>query len=298
MLLMLSAPRLARAENVAETSGCVLPVVDELGQGDPEIDRALRAAAPLVLTSSRNWQFANAAAECGSPTRVRFRGHRSPQVHYAVEVELPGQPTASLSVDSQAAMGTFAIAEALCVNALLLLGQPIRPPAPVPDRTLRLWLAPTSTAGVDVAVFGSEVGVQWSFSEHLWLAGSVGFEAFGHGANAAGKYQYSVVQGAILGGWQWQPAPTVGLAVGVGLLERTWLSHLQTTALHEDYDFDIAVESEMRVSFRLTRTVRLDLAARPSLGLEDIVVAAPGESELFRVPHFLMQFAAQIGIDL
>ena len=296
-LAILLLPFAAHALDAAEGPVCVEPVIDENGQGDVEIDRALRAAAPLILTTPRNWRFVSTPGECDGQTRVRFRGHRLPEVHYAVEVALPGQPTVTLAVESHATMGAFAVAEALCVNALLLLGQPIRPSPPA-DRQFQLWLAPATTFGSQVSVFGTELGVQWLPTESLWFAVSVGFEAFGQGSNAVGKYQFSVVDAAVLGGWRWQPWQRVGLAAGLGLRQRTWFSHLQTTALHEDFDFDIAVETELRVSFRVARSVRLGFAARPSYALEDIVVAAPGESELLRLPHFLMQCAVEIGIDL
>jgi hypothetical protein len=294
---VLTLPVSVHAEEPAERPVCVEPVVDENGQGDAEIDRALRAAAPLILTMPRDWRFVHEAVQCDGETRVRFRGHRLPEVHYAVEVTLPGQPTASLEVESHATMGAFAVAEALCVNALLLLGQPIRPSPPT-ERLFRLWVGPTATLGAQVAVMGTELGLQWQPTDSLWLAASVGFETFGHGSTSVGKYQFSVVDASVLGGWRWQPWRRVGVAAGVGLRERTWFSHLQTTALHEDFDFSLALESELRVSVRLARSVRLGVAARPSYALEDIVVAAAGESELLRLPHFLMQCAVEVGIDL
>lgn len=292
-------PKPARAQPVLDGPVCVAPVVDESGHDDLEIDRALKAAAPLVVTTPRNWQFVGDPSECAGQPRVRFRGHRQPEVRYVVEVQLPGQPTASLAVESHAEMGAFAIAEALCVNALLLLGQPIRPSPPPPmDRAFQVWVAPTSTVGAQVAVGGSELGLLWLPTDAFWLAASFGFETFGHGATATGKYQYSVVQAALLGGWSWQPWERVGIAAGLGVRDRTWLSHLQTTALHEDYDVGIAIESEIRVTIRLARSLRLGLATRPSYSLGEIVVAAPGEPELLRAPHFLTQFAIQIGVEL
>ena len=294
-------PIAAHAQDAPEPSVCLEPVRDAAGVGDPEIDRVLHAAVPLIVTPARSWRFASNPDECGTAIRVRFIGHRVPEVRYSVEVELPGQPTESLSVESHAGMGTFAVAEALCVNALLLLGQPIRPSAaPSPalaEHNLRLWLAPSATFGTRVAVFGSELGVRWWLRKPLWLAASVGFEGFGQGSNTLGQYQYSVGQVAIHGGWRWQLG-RVGVTAGVGLRERIWLSHLQTQALHEDYDFDLALESEVRASIRVAQLVRLGLAARPSVALDEVVVAAPGEPDLFRVPRFLMQFAVEIAIEL
>ncbi len=270
----------------------------EEGQADPELDRALRTAVPLILSPSRNWHFGPASADCDNAAHVMFRGHRHPDVHYLVEVQLPGQPTASLSVDARSGMGTFAVAEALCVNALLLLGQPTRPSVKSPpSHDVRLWLGPSVTAGTQIAVFGSELGVLWLPHSRLWLAGSVGFETFGNGSNALGKYQYSAIQTAVLAGWRWQFG-RLDLAAGAGLRHRTWLSHLQTLALHEHFDVGVALVGELRASVRLSRALRLGLAARPSLGVEDVVVAAPGEPELFRVPRFLTQFAFEVAIDL
>ena len=42
----------------------------------------------------------------------------------------------------------------------------------------------------------------------------------------------------------------------------------------------------------------MSVAARPSYTLEDIDVAVPGETELLHLPHFLLQGAIQIGLDL
>ncbi len=296
MFVSIAVAAPAQAAVADDAPVCLEPVFDDAGQPDPEIDHALRAAAPLIVPSLRAWRFGNTPEACEGGARVRFRGHRTPDVHYVVEVALPGQPTESLSVDSHSAMGTFAVAEALCVNALLLLGQPIRTPQPT-DHHLRLWLAPTTTVGQDVAVGGSELGVRWNFADRWWLAGSVGFEGFGNGANAIGKFQYSVIQAAVHVGTRWQLGH-FGLAAGLGLRERAWLSHLQTQALHEDYDLDLAVEAELRASVRLARMLRVGLVTRPSLALQDVIVAAPAESELFRVPRFLLQIALEVAIEL
>lgn len=292
---MLTAPLAVHAQAPNDAAVCVVPVVDVTGQPDRELDRALRAAVPLIVSPSRPWRFVAGPAECEGAARVRFIGHRTPEVRYAVEVELPGAATDTLYVDAHAGMGTFALAEALCVNALLLLGQPVVPVQV--DRHLRLWLAPTLTFGRHIAVGGSEVGFRWLFSDRLWIAGAIGFEAFGVGANARGTYQYSVVQAAVRVGARWQ-FDRLGLAAGLGVRERTWLSHLQTQALHQDYDFDFAVDSELRASVRVAHALQLGLAARPSLGLGDVSVAAPGEPPLLQVPRFLLQLAMEIAIDL
>ncbi len=297
VLATLLLPTFAHAAEPTDGPVCLEPVRDEAGQPDPEIDRALRAAVPLIVTSSRAWRFGTTPQDCTGATRVRFLGHRVPEVRYTVEVQLPGQATESLAVDSHAGMGTFAVAEALCVNALLLLGQPIRQPQPSSELHLRLWLAPTGTFAPQVAVGGSEIGVNWRFLDHLWLAGSVGFEGFGSGANALGKYQYSVLEAAVHVGWRWQLGQ-LGLSAGLGLRERAWLSHLQTLALHEDYDLDLAVEAEGQVTLRLARMLRIGLAVRPSVALQDVTVAAPSESALLRVSRLLVQFAFQVAVEL
>ncbi len=294
LLVALTAP--AHAQVVADTPACVEPVRNAAGEPDPEIDRALRAAVPLLLPPARSWRFATAPEDCGASARVRFTGHRVPEVRYLVEVQLPDQATQSLSVESHAAMGTFAVAEALCVNALLLLGQPLGAPVPT-EHDFHLWLAPTATLGLQIATFGSELGVLWSVGPNAWFAASGGFEAFGSGSAPLGKYQSSAVQAAVLGGWRWH-LRSVTLAAGLGLRERTWLSHLQTAALHEHYDVDLALAGELRALMRVSRPLRIGLVVRPSLGLEDVVVAAPGEAELFRVPRFLVQLALQFAIDL
>ena len=290
---------LAAPNDAALAAGavCVEPTRDSSGRPDPELDRALRAAVPLFGVGAQTWRFVDAAAACGPTTRLRFRGDREPEVRYVVEVEAPGEATVTLSVDARGGSGKFALAEALCVNALLLLGQPVRPvPAPLPQ-PLQLWLAPTATLGSQVAVFGSEIGLQWLANPHIWLAGSVGFEAFGTGAATLGRYQYSVIQVGLLAGWLWRTGH-LRLGAGAGLRERTWLSHLQTTALHEHYDVGIAAAAEVRASLAITPGMRVGLALRPTLGLKDVSVAAPGEPELFRVPRLLFQTALEVALDL
>lgn len=296
LLILCVLPTSVHAQEVVDAPVCAEPVSDESGQPDPEVDRALHTVVPLIMAPSRAWRFGASTPECDGAARVRFRGHRQPQVHFVVEVQLPGQPTMSLSVDAPSSMGTFAVAEALCVNALLLLGQPTRPRVES-RRDLRLWLGPSTTVGDQIAVFGSELGVEWVPRRQVWLAASVGFEAFGSGANTLGKFEYSALQTAVLGGWRWQLG-RMGVAAGLGLRHRTWLSHLQTLALHEHYDVGLAIAGELRASVHVSRPLRIGLAWRPSLGLDDVIVAAPDEPELFRVPRFLMQFALEVAVEL
>ena len=286
----------AEAQAPLDAPICVEPARVDFGPPDLELDRALRAAAPLLVPPARAWRFGSTAEECTGTARIRLLGHRSPDVHYSVHVELPEQPTRSIIVESELPMGTFAVAEAICVNALLLLGQPGRV-VPPSDRPLHLWIAPSATLGLHTATLGSELGVTWQPSAALWLAASLGLEGFGSGSSTTGKYQYSVLQAAIVGGWRWEIRRLV-LAAGLGLRQRTWWSHLQTAALHEHYDVGVALAGELRASVRVTRPLRVGLSARPSLGLEDMIVAAPGEPELFRVPRFLVQVALEFAIDL
>ena len=86
-------------------------------------------------------------------------------------------------------------------------------------------------------------------------------------------------------------------SLGGGLRQHNWFSHLQTTALTNDYDLGVAVAAEVRGSIRLRGPLRLGLAVRPSWGLRDVELAANGPV-VFVLPRFLVQALVQIAVEL
>lgn len=276
---------------------CVEPVHNDLENStDPELDQALRAVIPLVVTRADSWKFA-ANGNCAPGSRtLRFVGHRQGEVRYTLELVSPDRPTTSLTVDSKIGVGAFAVAEALCVNALLLLGEPIRSPVEKRSRWM-LWVGPSMTLGNDLAVEGSEIGARWIPLHHWWVALHVGFEGFGTGSNPIGRYQYSMFQFSFFTGWMWRLGEW-SFSTGVGLRQQNWLSHLQTTALHQDYDVGLAVAGELRAAVHVRGPLRLGLALRPSWNLPEIVLAPDQGPDVFRVPHLLLQTSLQIAVDL
>lgn len=274
---------------------CIEPVLDDDGQPDPELMRALHTALPLVVRHANHWQLDGQCS--GAVPRVQIRGHRDPNLRYAIVVTLPDGSERSLVMDAHVGAGPFVLAEALCVNVLLLLGEPIRPRADPGLSQWLLWVAPAATFGNGVRVVGTEIGLRWVSRTGFWLGGNAGFEAFGSGSNGLGQYQYSVAQVGLFGGWIWR-MDGYALSLGFGLREHNWFSHLQTTGLSNHYDVGIAAAGEVRGSVRVSGPLRLALAVRPSWGLREVEFSDAGGPVVFSLPRFLMQVLVQVAVEL
>ncbi len=279
------------------------PVRDaETGQVDAAVDEPFAAAVRMI--EARDWHAGPAPAGCSNCQQVSVVGHHGPATLYTLELrDHHGSVIRRSQVNLAHDITPYDLAQALVLDCLFLTYQADQNTAsPQILSNTRSWTVGMGPSGTfspftDMAVAGSELAVSWR-PKPTWeatLAGS--FEAFGRGSNALGRYQYRLTSATALVDRVWERNDW-RFSVGGGVRLASYEFEFQTHKIGESRDASLFAVGDVRLQRRLRDVLLVGFAVRPQFAFDASDIGLPDDQDVYAEPHFSMQMALTVAVEM